>query len=46
MARRSYRDDVDYDEPDYEAIAEARRADPEAALERAERFYERYMTGH
>lgn len=43
---RDYFESLDSDEPDYEAIAEARYGDPEAALERAERSYERYMTGH
>ena len=49
MARRSYRDDDDFEsldttEPDYAAMAEARYGDPEAAMERAERSYERYLT--
>ncbi len=51
MARRSFRDDDDFepldsDEPDYEAMAEARYGDPEAVLERAERSYERYVSGY
>ena len=50
MARRSYRDDDDFEslesnEPDYEAMAGARYGDPESAVERAERSYERYVAG-
>ena len=43
MGRRS---EDDFDEPDYEAIAERRREyRQEDRADRAERSYERYMTG-
>lgn len=46
MSRRRFDDDDRYgpDEPDFEQMMED-RFDGEAALERAERSYERYVTG-